>query len=169
MWASVHLSFKFPLLNGSSKPDFSSFCFIQRTHWTIKPWGPVATKVLEGLTLKASERNDFCTVVDFFRYDFTWKLLCDCQKAITISNNLLPLVQRSRAVSGSGQWEWHFQCQQRRKTNLGQQIRNTSEVINMVDKVCIRISNRALTTMRTKLFPFEVLLAHHSLPESTIK
>lgn len=94
MWASVHLSFKSPLLNGSSKPDFSSFCFIQRTHWAIKPWGPVATKVLEGMTLKASERNDFCKVVDFFRYDFTWKLLCDCQKAITISNNLLPLVQR---------------------------------------------------------------------------
>ena len=105
MWASVHLSFKSPLLNGSSKPDFSSFCFIQRTHWTIKPWGPVATKVLEGLTLKASKRNDFCTVVDFFRYDFTWKLLCDCQKAVTISNNLLPPVQRGAEpylVAGSG-------------------------------------------------------------------
>lgn len=139
------------LLNGSSNLTFLSFCFIQRTHWAIKPWGPAATKVLEGLTLKASGRNDFCKVVDFFRYDFTWKLLCDCRKAITISNNLYPGTKRGRAVSGSGQREWHFQCQQRRKTNW--QIRSTSEAINMVDKVCIIISNRALTIMRTKTIP----------------
>ncbi|CAM9792033.1 unnamed protein product, partial [Rangifer tarandus platyrhynchus] len=33
----------------------------ERTHWAIKPWGPVATKVLDSLTLEASERNDFCS------------------------------------------------------------------------------------------------------------
>lgn len=64
MWTSVtHVS----LLNGRSKPGFSSFCFIQRTHGAIKPWVSEATKVLDGLTLKASERKDFCTVVGFFQ------------------------------------------------------------------------------------------------------
>ncbi|MXQ97261.1 hypothetical protein E5288_WYG002989 [Bos mutus] len=61
-----------------SHPHYTNDICAERTHWTIKPWGPVATKVLEGLTLKASERNDFCTVVDFFRTQkvLTFPTLC---------------------------------------------------------------------------------------------
>lgn len=66
------------------------FYVIWRTHEASKPRAAIATKVLDGLALAASERNDFSTVGRFFfRYHLAWKLFFPCQKARAISNNFL--------------------------------------------------------------------------------